>query len=246
MMQDYTAYFEANKALWNRRTTIHKDSGFYDMPGFLAGRNMLNEIELNALGDVRGKSILHLQCHFGMDSLSLARMGAHVTGVDLSDEAIREAKALNEKLGLDARFICCNIYELPQYLDEQFDIVFTSYGVVGWLPDLQPWGALIAQYLKKGGMFFIAEFHPVVWMMDDDFTKITYAYHNRDIIITEQQGTYTDREADIKMKEYSWNHALGEVVNALIDHGLHINKLDEFPYSPYPCFNKVVQGKDGF
>ncbi|HEY0750247.1 MAG TPA: class I SAM-dependent methyltransferase, partial [Chitinophagaceae bacterium] len=188
---------------------------------------------------------LHLQCHFGMDSLSLARMGAEVTGVDLSDEAISEARHLNEQLGLNAKFICCNVYDLPKHLDEKFDIVFTTYGVIGWLPDLETWAQLINRYLKPGGSFYMAEFHPVVWMFDDDFTHIKYYYQNRELIETDSTGTYTNRDAPIAAKEYSWNHSLSEVINSLLSAGLELEFLNEYSYSPYPCFNKVVQGADG-
>src|SRR5205085_6854071 len=137
-------YFDANKKLWNQRTVVHKDASFYDLASFLQGKSSLNGIELRELGTVKGKKILHLQCHFGMDSLSLARMGADVTGMDLSDTAIEEARKLNQQVSLDAKFICCNVYDLRDHLDEQFDIVFTSYGVVGWLPDLDKWAEIIA------------------------------------------------------------------------------------------------------
>lgn len=244
-MQQYQNYFEANKELWNQRTTVHKDSSFYDVPSFMQGKNSLTPIELNELGDVSGKKILHLQCHFGMDSLSLARMGAEVTGVDLSDGAITEAKHLNDQLGLDAKFICCNVYDLPKHLDEKFDIVFNTYGVVGWLPDLETWAQMISRYLKPGGYFYLAEFHPVIWMFDDDFTHIKYYYQNRELIETDSTGTYTDRDAPIAAKEYSWNHSLSEVINSLLSAGLELEFLNEYSYSPYPCFNKVVQGADG-
>ena len=245
MDKSFDQYFSANKELWNKRTIIHKDSSFYDVPGFKAGANVLTPIELKELGDVKGKSMLHLQCHFGMDSLSWARFGASVTGVDLSDEAISEAKKLNDELGLNAKFICCNVYDLGENLEEKFDIVFTSYGVIGWLPDLDKWAAIIAKHLKPGGIFYMAEFHPVVWMFDEDFTHIKYYYDNREIIETDSVGTYTDRDADIKAKEYSWNHSISEVLNALIRHGLRIELFNEHMYSPYPCFNNIVQGDDG-
>ncbi|HEY6063665.1 MAG TPA: class I SAM-dependent methyltransferase, partial [Chitinophagaceae bacterium] len=206
MTVDTGKYFEANKLLWNQRTVVHKDSSFYDVKGFKAGKNVLTPIELKEVGDVKGKKMLHLQCHFGMDSLNWARLGADVTGIDLSDVAIKEAKQLNGELGMNAKFICCNVYDLKQHLDEKFDIVFTSYGVIGWLPDLNKWAGIISHYLKPGGIFYIAEFHPVVWMFDDEFTHIKYHYDNREVIVTENEGTYTDRNASIKGKEYSWNH----------------------------------------
>ena len=244
-MENYDPYFAANKDLWNKRTAVHKDSSFYDLPGFKAGKNVLTPIELTELGDTKGKTMLHLQCHFGMDSLNWARLGAKVTGVDLSDEAIKEAIKLNEELGLDAKFICCNIYDLKEHLNGKFDIVFTSYGVIGWLPDLDKWAEIISFYLKPGGLFYMAEFHPVIWMFDDEFTHIKYHYDNRELIVTENLATYTDHHTVIPGKEYSWNHSLGEVLNALISHGLRIEQFNEFMYSPYPCFNNIVQGEDG-
>jgi 2-polyprenyl-3-methyl-5-hydroxy-6-metoxy-1,4-benzoquinol methylase len=247
---DPSHYFEANKDLWNKRTAVHKDSSFYNVAGFMAGENVLRPIELAEVGDVKGKTMLHLQCHFGMDSLCWARMGAKVTGIDLSDKAVNEAKKLNDRLALDAEFICCNVYDLatsnsPLQTKEAFDIIFTSYGVVGWLPDLDKWASIIAKYLKPGGMFYIAEFHPVVWMFDDQFTHIQYSYANRGVIEMDSQGTYTDKNADIKAKEYSWNHSISEVLNALITQGLQIQSFNEYMYSPYPCFSNVVQNTEG-
>lgn len=244
-MTDFNAYFDANKDLWNQRTVVHKTSAFYNLAGFKAGENVLTPIEINELGDVKGKKMLHLQCHFGMDSLNWARLGAIVTGVDLSDEAIKEAKQLNEELGMNATFICCNVYDLKELLDEKFDIVFTSYGTIGWLPDLDKWAAIIAYYLKPGGLFYIADFHPVLWMFDDEFTHIKYAYDNQEVIVTESQGTYTDKTADIKAKEYGWNHSISEILNALIDQGLNMQHFNEFMYSPYPCFNHTIEFEKG-
>ncbi len=251
-MENYNQYFEANKHLWNQRTAVHKDSSFYDIAGFKAGKNVLTPIELNEVGDpeasgqvVKGKKMLHLQCHFGMDSLNWARLGADVTGVDLSDEAIKEARLLNDELKLNAKFVCCNVYDTSKYVKDLFDIVFTSYGTIGWLPDLLPWANMIAERLKPGGFFYIAEFHPVVWMFDEEFTHIKYYYENREVIITENEGTYTDRNADIKGKEYSWNHSISEVLNALIRAGLKIEIFNEFMYSPYPCFRNTVETEKG-
>jgi len=244
MSSTYDQYFEANKHLWNKRTAINKDSSFYDRAGFIKGNDAITEIEKNEVGDIQGKKILHLQCHFGMDSLNLVRMGAEVTGVDFSAEAIREARLLSEECGLPARFICCNIYDLPGQLDETFDMVFTTFGVVGWLPDLKAWASLVAKYLKPGGIFYLAEFHPVIWMFDDAFTHIQYCYENREVIETEIQGTYSDRSADIKAKEYGWNHSISEVLNNLLENGLAITRFNEYMYSPYPCFSNVVSAGD--
>ena len=246
-MKEYSEYFDSNKEIWNQRTMVHRDSSFYDREGFKNGGPALTPIELQELGDVTGKKLLHLQCHFGMDSLDWARRGADVTGVDLSDNAIEQARELNHEMGLSATFICCNVYDLVNHLDpaEKFDIVYTTYGVIGWLPDLGPWAEIIRQYLKPGGKFYLAEFHPVVWMFDDDFTHIKYSYENRELIVTENEGTYTDRTAQIQGKEYSWNHSISEVLNALIRAGLSLDFFNEYMYSPYPCFRKVTEFEKG-
>lgn len=249
-MNEHQKYFEANKELWNQRTVFHKDSSFYNLEGFKKGEMVLTPIELSELGEVKGKSMLHLQCHFGMDSLNWARLGAEVTGVDLSDEAIRQANELLDEPSinsgeLNAKFICCNVYDLKEHLDEKFDIVFTSYGTIGWLPDLDQWAAIVSHFLKTGGTFYIADFHPVLWMFDDEFTNIKYAYDNQEVIVTESQGTYTDKNAAIKAKEYGWNHSISEILNALIRKGLAIQHFNEFMYSPYPCFSNVVEFEKG-
>lgn len=244
-MENYSGYFEANKELWNQRTVVHKDSSFYNLAGFKNGETVLTPIELKELGDVSGKTMLHLQCHFGMDSLDWARRGALVTGVDISDNAIQEATQLNKELGLNARFVCCNVYDTSLHVKELFDIVFTSYGTIGWLPDLQPWANMIAERLKPGGVFYMADFHPVLWMFDDDFTHIQYSYENKEVIVTESEGTYTDRNADIKAKEYGWNHSISDLLNALIQAGLKINSFNEFMFSPYPCFRNTVEVEKG-
>jgi len=257
-MENYDQYFEANKELWNKRTAVHKDSLFYDVAGFKAGANSLTPIELTEVGDVRGKSLLHLQCHFGLDTMSWSRLGAKCTGIDLSDEAIKLAKEINDELKLNVEFICSNVYDLRPgnrepskvfplggHLEGAFDIVFTSYGTIGWLPDLDKWAAIISCSLKPGGLFYIADFHPVVWMFDDDFTQIKYYYDNREVIVTENYGTYTNRQADIKGKEYGWNHSLSEIVNALIKQGLEIQQFNEFNYSPYPNFSNSIESEKG-
>jgi SAM-dependent methyltransferase len=231
-------YITINKSSWNARTEHHVTSAFYDVDGFLKGNSSLKEIELQLLGDVNGKNILHLQCHFGQDSISLGKMGAKVTGVDFSDKAIGYARELSIKASAEVSFVCCDVYELPENLHEEFDIVFTSYGTIGWLPDLDKWAKIIAGFLKPGGKFIFVEFHPVVWMFDDDFSKIAYDYLNTGPIVETESGTYADRNAPIKNEYVLWNHGIGEVVNSLIENGLEINSLDEFDYSPYNCFKR--------
>lgn len=240
-----TDYIEKNRQSWNQRTELHVTSAFYDVPGFINGASSLKDIELQLLGDVKGKTILHLQCHFGQDTLSLARLGATVTGIDLSDKAIEAARELAQKVQQDATFICCDLYDLPNHLDEQFDIVFTTYGTIGWLPDMDKWAKIISRYLKPGGQFVFVEFHPVAWMFDDAFEKVAYNYFNAEIIEEKEQGTYADKDAAVIIEYTSWNHSISEVVNSLIDNGLEIKKLDEFDYSPYNIFVNPVETEAG-
>lgn len=241
-MKDYK---EINRQSWNNRTEVHVDSDFYDVPAFLAGKSSLNSIELGMFGDLEGKKVLHLQCHFGQDSISLARLGAEVTAVDLSDVAIEKGKVLAEKAGQKVNFICSDVYDLPLHLDETFDVVFTSYGVIGWLPDMDQWAKLISNYLKPQGKFVFVEFHPAVWMFDDDFEGIKYSYFNTGHIQETESGTYTDFDASLTQDYIMWNHGMSEVVNALISNGISIDSLNEYDYSPYNCFKGTVEFEPG-
>lgn len=144
-------YVQANRTLWNAWTLLHEKSEEYDLAGFRGGRCALKPVELAELGDIEGKSMLHLQCHFGLDTLSWARRGVRVTGVDLSDDAIRLARSLSSELGIPADFIRSDLGDLHLVLDEKFDIVFTSYGVLPWLPDIRAWGETVARFLVPGG-----------------------------------------------------------------------------------------------
>lgn len=238
-------YISINKKAWNDKTPYHVASAFYNMPAFLNGKSSLQQIELELLGGLAGKKVLHLQCHFGQDTLSMARMGAEVTGVDLSDEAINQAKALAGQLNIPAQFICCDVYDLPNNLDDAFDIVFTSYGTIGWLPDLDKWAAVINRFLKPGGTFVFAEFHPVVWMFDVALDKIQYNYFKGDAIIEVSLGSYADVTAPIENETISWNHSLAEVINSLINTGLAITRFNEYDYSPYNCFTDMEEFEAG-
>ncbi|OYU97307.1 MAG: SAM-dependent methyltransferase [Bacteroidetes bacterium B1(2017)] len=234
-------YLAINKNSWNKRTEIHVESEFYDVPSFLNGKSSLNSIELNLLGDIKGKSILHLQCHFGQDSISLQRMGAKVTGVDLSDVSIAKARELAKKAGFEPTFICCDVYDLPAVLTDQFDLVFTSYGTIGWLPDLTKWANVISSFLKPNGKFVFVEFHPVVWMFDDSFRTIGYNYFNTGPIVETESGTYTNREAELVQEYVCWNHGIAEVLTSLLTNGLALKEFQEFNYSPYNCFAGTVE-----
>jgi SAM-dependent methyltransferase len=240
-------YFEVNKKTWNEKVKVHSKSEMYDLEAFKSGKSSLMPYELKALGDVKGKSLLHLQCHFGQDTMSWSRLGAKSVGVDLSDEGIALATSLNEELKLDATFVCCNVLDTSKHIKETFDIVFTSYGVIGWLPDLKPWGQMIAERLKKGGTFYMIEFHPIVWMFDylDNKPIMKYGYMQDEAIYEEYQGTYANQESKMITKEYGWNHGLSEVINALVSAGLQIEYLNEYDESPYNVLPDLVETKSG-
>lgn len=222
-------YLTINKVAWDQRTKVHVDSKFYDVEAFVNGKSSLNSVELEQVGNVEGKALLHLQCHFGQDSLSWARQGANVTGVDLSTEAIKQADILNSTLKLDARFIANDIYQFGNENTEKFDLVFTSYGVLCWLPDLSQWAKIIADSLVIGGEFHLVEFHTV----NDLLTG--YAYFPRAEPDVEEEGTYTENCNGSKSTMLTWPHCVSEVINALIAAGLTIESFKEYPYSPYKC-----------
>lgn len=233
---------DVNRVRWDELVPIHAKSTFYDVEGFLNGRSTLDEIELACVGDVSGKSVLHLQCHFGMDTLTLQRLGAQATGVDFSGPAIALARDLNDQLGLQARFIEANIYDLPQLLDEQFDVVYTSHGVLTWLPDVWGWARVVSHFLKPGGRFAIIEGHPYTWIFEQvgvTTFDLRYDYFTRDEPQTwDDDGTYADPTAHIENRRtHEWNHPLSDVATALIQAGLRIEEMREYdsvPWQPLP------------
>ncbi|HEX8070587.1 MAG TPA: class I SAM-dependent methyltransferase [Pyrinomonadaceae bacterium] len=242
-------YLDSNRSLWNGWTRLHAHSPFYDLEGFKAGRSSLKPLELAEVGDVRGKSLLHLQCHFGQDTLSWARLGAEVTGADFSDEAINLARALADELNISARFVRANVYDLPAVLDARFDIVFTSYGVLSWLPDLNRWAEIVAHFLKPGGFFYIIDMHPIFRMVNWDGTAFEYPYfHAPAPTELESHGSYASGEVEgFSHPEYNWEHTLGDIVNAGVGAGLRLEFLHEFPYMwhlpTYPSLEEFEPGK---
>ncbi|MEM7105558.1 MAG: class I SAM-dependent methyltransferase [Bacteroidota bacterium] len=239
-------FFEANQKTWNARVPYHLDSDFYNLEAFRKGETSLNATELNEIGElVEGKTLLHLQCHFGQDTLSFARMGAKATGIDFSDKALEAARKLNDELGLDAKFVQSNVLELDKNLEGQFDIVFTSYGVLGWLPDLDKWASQVNHFLKPGGFFYIVEFHPVIYLLDFDTLELTFPYFNVGEFEEDISGTYADNDADIKGKEYFWCHSLQEVITPLRERGLELEFFHEFPFSSYNCFPNMIETGKG-
>lgn len=232
-------YVTSNRALWNEWTAIHEKSEFYDLESFKAGGVRLRDFEIEEVGDVSGKDLLHLQCHFGVDSLSWARLGANVTGADFSEAAVTLATSLAAELDLDARFVHSDVYELPNNLDGDFDMIYTSRGVLGWLPDIDRWAEVIGHFLRPGGTFYITEMHPVAWAFDDDEgvseLSLRYPYFTHpEPLAFPTQGSYADPDAHVETPvEYGWNHGLGEIVTAIASQGLRIELLHEFPFAEW-------------
>lgn len=247
-MREWSTYREENRKAWNARTPIHISSSFYDMPGFLEGAEVLKAPELSLLPDLEGRRLLHLQCHFGIDTLALARRGAIVTGLDFSQVAIEEARRLADRCGIPgASFLCADIYEAQPHLPAAgFDVVFTSYGTIGWLPDLEGWARLITHALKPGGNFVMVDFHPVLYLFDFKTLQLAYPYFPHEAPISEDvQGTYADPGAALSLREHYWTHPVSEILEALMRQGLAIRSFQEWDYSPYPCFeNLQAQGPD--
>ncbi len=239
-------YIQTNQSLWDQKTKVHAASDFYDLEKFRRTQNSLNSIELEALGDVTGMDMLHLQCHFGQDSLSWAKLGAKVTGVDFSGEAIQLAHKLSDELQIPASFVQANVLELDQHLQGRFDIIFTSYGTTCWLPDLDQWARVIHHFLKPGGIFYIVDFHPFLWTFDHDRMELGYSYfHQKEPYEEITQGTYADTDAPIQHKEYCWSHSLADQLMPLLRQGLALLEFKEFPYSPYNCFANMTPLPDG-
>ena len=239
---------------WDERTPIHADSDFYDVDGFKSGRITLTKTEIEELGSVAGKSLLHLQCHFGMDTMSWSRLGATATGVDISDTAIDLARELNDELGLDVRFIRSNVYDLPAVLDEQFDIVYTAIGALCWLPDMTGWAEVVARYLKPGGTFYILDGHPVSRIFEPvelpnggHDLKPCHSYFPDPEGISYEGGAHTYTGSEIlDTPSHEWQHSMSEIVNAIIEAGLKIEFLNEFAVSEYHAFPPMSRHEDGW
>lgn len=244
---------DANRRHWDEITPVHAASDFYagHLAELRAGRSRLHGIELAEVGSVGGKSLLHLQCHFGLDTLSWAREGASVTGIDFSTPAIETARGLAAELGIDARFVVSNLYDLPANLAGQFDVVFTSYGAITWLPDMKRWAEIATHFVKPGGFFYVAEFHPVLQTLDDrpgvDEPRFYYPYfESAGPLRFEDDGTYADTAAHFENREqYNYPHSLGEIVTAVVDSGLRLDFLHEFPYCSYPALPFMEHRDDG-
>lgn len=250
---DDESHRDRNRDHWNQLAGIHPETDHYDVDGFLAGESSLREIERGELADVvgPGTELLHLQCHFGLDTLSWARTGASVVGVDFSGEAVDRARRLAERAGLAdrAEFVECDVYDLAEHVERSFDVVFASYGVIYWLPDLPRWAQLAADRLRPGGTFYLVEGHPLgtaVSGVDGRAVTLDWPYWGgRQPVAVE--GSYADPEADVVGDVvHEWPHSLGEVVSAVADAGLVVEHLHEFPVSEFRAFEGLERDSDGW
>jgi len=245
-------YLKSNLEMWNDWAQLHAESEFYDVEGFKNGRCTLKSIELEELGDVSGRSLLHLQCHFGLDTLSWARRGAKATGADFSDKAIALARSLSQETGIKADFVCSDIYDLPDVLDSKFDIVYTSCGVLCWLPDLKKWAEVIAHFLKPGGSFYIYEGHPVMNMFDNSpggaelEIALSYFHKAEPEGWEEIAGSYAGVRTYKPHTSYEWTHGMSDIINSLIGAGLGLKFLHEFPVCFFQATPFMKQDEDGY
>lgn len=231
-----------NRIAWNHWARLHPATKFYDMEKFRKIKSSLNPEETALLGDIKGKKLLHLQCHFGQDTLSLAQLGAEVTGVDISEVAIETARNLSKELNLKADFVQSDILKLN--LGKKFDVIFTSYGVLTWLGDLEKWGKVLAEHLEPAGKFIIIEFHPLISTTTDDLCGFSserpYSSKGNPIIF-DDSTSYADSEDKEQHTTYEFNHSLADVLQALRKANFDEIDLKEYDYSNYACYTGLTE-----
>jgi len=227
-------WFDANRRMWDERVPIHLGSGFYDVAAFKAGGLTLRPFEVAEVGDVAGKSLVHLQCHFGLDTLSWARLGARVTGLDFSEPAVAAARALATEAGLhDAAFVQGNVYDAPAVLGRRFDVVYTGLGALCWLPDLERWADAIVALALPGGIVYVAEFHPFTDVFaDHDLSIVCPYFQGPEPAVWDDPGTYADPgKATEHNLRYEWTHPVSEVIDALARRGLVLRRFREHDHT---------------
>lgn len=241
------ADLETNRAYWDERAARHGQDAYYDVEGFLAGASPLREVELALLPDVAGLDLLHLQCHFGLDTLAWARRGARVTGVDFSAVAIERARGLAARAGLAATFVQADAQRLPAELDGRFDVVFASYGVLTWIRDVDAWMAGAARALRSGGRLVLVELHPAALMFGGlDPLVVDFPYGGAEPRHFDTPGSYADRDLPTVANDtVEHPHSLGEVVTAAITAGLVLRELREYLDSDRDDRAMMIRGDDG-
>jgi SAM-dependent methyltransferase len=241
---------EANRRNWDSRVDIHVNSRFYDVEGELLGAPGPAAREVESLGDLKGKTLVHLQCHFGIDTLRLARAGAFVTGIDFSPTAIEEAISLAGRAGLSDRstFACANVYDASRVLlGQRFDVVYVSLGSLCWLPDIAAWGASVAELLAPGGTLYIHDVHPLSSCLDDEGERVAYGYFEESTtpLIFDDNSTYTDGGEISATRTYEWNHSIGEIVTSLLARDLMLDSLVEHDWTLFQQFPWLTPAPEG-
>jgi len=249
-----TDYRDDNRANWDERVPAHVASADYGVPRYAAEPDFLSGVvrfDRPLLGDIAGLRGVHLQCHIGTDTVSLARLGASMTGLDFSGPAVAAATKLAEETGADATFVQSDVYAAPDVLpNEAFDLVYTGIGALCWLPDIRRWAKVVAALLRPGGRLFIREGHPMLWTIgerDDDLLAVEHAYFEQPEPLTwTEGGTYVDTDVVFERNvSHEWNHGLGEIVTALLDAGLALTGLVEHesvPWNPFPGKMEQIAG----
>ncbi len=245
------AYLDANRANWDERADLHigDDTGTYGIGPFLAGEDILCPIEAAEIGDVSGLDVLHLQCHIGLDTLCLARRGARVTGLDFSRNALRHAGELAARSGLEARFVLGDVYDAPERVGGNFDLVYTTWGTICWLPDIRRWGETVATMLKPGGRLYFADTHPMIQPLEEIGGQLvpTFAYRTPTTLPLSfaASQTYTgDPRQLLNAENFEWIHPLSDIVMALVDNRLGIARMAEHEALPWQMFPMMVRGAD--
>jgi SAM-dependent methyltransferase len=242
---------QLNQAWWDERVPIHVDSDFYALEQFLADPNAsgLRPFEVEEVGDVTGRDLVHLQCHFGIDTLSWARRRATVTGLDFSPQAIAAATEAANRAGLAdrARFVRADVYDAVEALDHRtFDVVYTGLGALNWLPDVPRWAGVVAELLTDGGFLYLAEFHPIHQVLSDDDLTVEHPYFHDDPMQDDSPGTYADLTAETTAnRTHEWTHGLGEVISSVVDAGLVVEHLHEFDHTLFPRWPFLVRDESG-
>jgi SAM-dependent methyltransferase len=238
---------ETNRAWWDERVPIHAASDYYDLDRVRRGGDTLRPFEIEEVGPVEGLDLAHLQCHLGVDTLGWARRGARVTGLDFSAPAIETARRLASDAGLAAEFVHADVYDAPRALGgRDFDVVYTGFGALNWLPDLRPWADVVARLLRPGGFVYLAEFHPIAWVFGDAGLDVVHDYFRSPQRFDDAAGSYADREADtVHNQVVDALHGLGAVVSAIAEVGLtveHVHEHDVSLFARWPWLERYDDG----
>jgi len=248
-------YRELNRANWDDRVPVHVASPDYHLQRFIDDPEYLSDVvrfDLPLLGDVAGLRGVHLQCHIGTDTVSLARLGASMTGLDFSGRAVEAAGEFAAAAGADVAFVESDVYAAAETLGGGFDLVYTGVGALTWLPDIRQWARVVAALLRPGGRLFIRDCHPMLWSLEDgrpdDLLVIRYPYfETAEPLVIDEPGTYVATDAVIEHGlTHEWNHGIGEIVTALLGEGLTLTGLAEHDSVPWEALpGLMVQAGGG-